>query len=123
MGILDWLMAFITKLVENRIVLAVVVGLVFALAVTQWLKFVLLKTKWLPDPDKWILQAAALPIGAVPTAVVLPHEMEFLIRCLIGVVVGASAPYAYNLIQAMLWKVAPSVAEKLSVNPYKEDGK
>lgn len=123
MNILDWLMGFVTKAVENRVFLAVVIGLVFALAVTQWLKFVLVKTKWLPDPEVWILKATALPLGAVPTIMVLPTDIELVVRILLGVVVGASAPYVYKVTTAILYRVWPQLEQRLSVNPYQDGDK
>ena len=120
--ILNDITAYLSALLANRPVMAVLIGLVFSLALTQWLKFVLLRTKWLPDPNRWIIRALALPIGAGATFAALPADMEWIMRLLLGMVVGASAPYVYQLMQAVLWKFAPEVAKRLSVDPYQGDG-
>lgn len=117
------LTAYLSALLSNRPVMAVLIGLVFSLALTQWLKFILLKVNWLPDPRRWIVKAVALPIGAAGTFAALPADMEFILRILVGVMVGAIAPYVYQIGTALIGKFAPDVREKLSVDPYgKLDG-
>lgn len=106
---------YLTKLVENRIGLSILVGLVASLALTQWAKFILLKTKWLPDPEVWIIKAVSLPIGAAATFLVLPNSIEWVVRLLIGISVGAVAPYVYRVIVAVL---PDSISKRLSVDPY-----
>lgn len=123
MNLIETITGYVSALLANRPALAVVIGLVFSLAVTQWLKFVLLNVDWLPDPRRWIIKAIALPIGAVATFAALPADMEIVLRALIGMATGASAPYLYQVATAVIGKFWPDVRAKLSVDPYgKLDG-
>ncbi len=118
---MEWLTgvtAWLSALLANRPALAIVIGLVFSLAVTQWLKFVLLHTAWLPDPKKWIIRAIALPIGAAATVIALPADFEWVVRILIGIGVGAVAPYVYRIVTAVLYRIWPQLEPRLSVDPY-----
>lgn len=120
---LNDLTAYLSALLANRPVMAVLIGLVFSLALTQWLKFILLHVNWLPDPRRWIIKAVALPIGAIATFVALPNSIEVVLRALIGVATGASAPYIYQVGTAIIGKFWPDLRQKLSVDPYgKLDG-
>ena len=110
--------AYLTALLNNRPALAIVIGLVFSLAVTQWLKFVLLRTHWLPDPKKWIVRAIALPVGAAATFVAFPESIELEVRALVSVCVGAAAPYVYQLVTAVLYRLWPQIEPRLSADPY-----
>lgn len=114
------LTAWLSALLDNRPALAVVVGLVFSLAVTQWAKFVLLHTHWLPDPKRWIVRAIAMPLGALATWATLPDAMPHRIRILVGVTVGAAAPYVYQLGTALLYRLWPQLEARLSADPYGE---
>lgn len=123
MDLLKSITDYLSALLANRPVMAVLIGLVFSLALTQWLKFILLNVHWLPDPRRWIIKAVALPIGAVATFVALPNEVEAILRALIGLSTGAVAPYVYQVGTAIIGKFWPDVREKLSVDPYgKLDG-
>lgn len=113
-GLTDWL----TALLSNRPALAVVLGLISSLALTQWAKFVLLHTDWLPDPQRWIVRAIALPVGATATYLTLPDTTEPAVRVLIGLAVGAAAPYVYQVVTAVLYRLWPSLEARLSVDPY-----
>lgn len=119
MNLIETITEYLTKLVENRIGLSILVGLIFSLALTQWAKFVLLHTAWVSEkgkaPDVWVIKAVALPVGAVPTFLILPDSIEWVVRVLIGVSVGAVAPYAYRVIVAVL---PDSISQRLSVDPY-----
>lgn len=116
--ILNGITAYLGALLANRPVLAIVLGLAFSLGLTQWLKFVLLHTRWLPDPQVWIIKAIAMPIGALTTFLALPPETAPLLRLLIGVGTGVSAPYVYRLITAVLYRLWPELEARLSVDPY-----
>lgn len=118
MDTLNGITAYLSALLTNRPALAIVVGLIVSLAFTQWVKFVLLHTPWLPDPRRWIVQAIALPIGAAATYVTLPDSIEWHIRGLVGLSVGAAAPYVYRVVTAVLYRLWPQLEQRLSVDPY-----
>lgn len=123
MDLLNSITAYLSALLTNRPVMAVLIGLVFSLALTQWLKFILLAVHWLPDPRRWLIKAIALPIGAVATFAALPADMEIVLRALIGMATGASAPYLYQIATAIIGKFWPDVRARMSVDPYgKLDG-
>lgn len=123
MDLLKSITEYLSSLLTNRPVMAVLIGLVFSLALTQWLKFILLNVNWLPDPRRWLIKAIALPVGALATFVALPSEVEVVLRALIGVSTGAVAPYVYQVGTAIIGKFWPDVRAKLSVDPYgKLDG-
>jgi hypothetical protein len=118
---MNWLKdlpGFLTAVLDNRFAPAIIVGLIFALALTQWIKFVLLRVNWLPDPRRWIIRAIALPIGALATYVTLPASVETVLRVMVSLSVGAIAPYAYEVITAVLVKFWPALEARLSVDPY-----
>jgi hypothetical protein len=119
MNTLREITAYLEALLQNRPVLAIAVGLVFALAMTQWLKFVLLRTHWLPDPKRWIVQALAMPLGASATFVVFPaKDAELAVRIIVALAVGAAAPYVYRLVTAILYRLWPQLEARLSADPY-----
>lgn len=120
MNLIETITSYVSALLANRPALAVIIGLVFSLAFTQWLKFVLLHVDWLPDPKRWIVRAVALPIGAVATYVAFPDGTPTEVRALVGVAVGAVAPYVYQVATAIIGRFFPEVQARLSVDPYGE---
>jgi hypothetical protein len=120
MTLVNEITAYLTALLNNRLVLAIVVGLVFALALTQWFKFVLLRTTWLPDPQKWIVRAIALPLGALACFLTLPEDMPLKVRVIVALAIGAAAPYVYQLATAVLYRGRPQLEARMSADPYRE---
>lgn len=117
MDILNAVTTYLSALLANRPALAVLVGLICTLGLTQWIKFVLTRSKRLPDPQRWILDACALPIGAVSTYLILPAEFGHTVRVLIGISVGASAPLVYVVITQILYRIWPGLEGKISFTP------
>lgn len=121
MDIINAITAYIEGFATHRIALAVLIGLAVSLAGTQWLKFVFLRVARLPNPTVLGIRAMALPLGAAATFVVLPHEMEWIVRAMIGLMVGLVAPYVYRLITAVLYRLWPDLEQRLSVDPYGDE--
>lgn len=112
---LDWLNEFLAAIdaaLAHGAALAIVIGLLVALAGTQYVKH-------LPifPLGKWWIRSLSLPFGFVTTFFMWPDHQLTAVRIFLSLAVGLSAPYVYQLVTAILYWKWPTIEQRLSANP------
>lgn len=102
----------INLLLQEGAALSVMLGLVIAIAGTQYVK----KLEAFPS-KKWAIRGLALPLGFVATFFTWPvHELN-AIRVFVSLAVGLAAPAVYKAFVSLIAIKFPDFAKRMSAEP------
>ena len=105
------LKAFDTLLLHKE-ALAVLLGLLVAIAGTQYVK----RLKWTTS-NRWWIRAIALPLGFFTTFFMWPVHQFNATRFFVALAVGVSAPMIYQGVTLALYWKWPQLEKHLSAKP------
>lgn len=106
------LLTAIDTALEHGAALSIILGLIVAIAGTQYVK----RLEW-TTANRWWIRAIALPLGFVATFFTWPAAGITGVRVFLALAVGLMAPMLYQFVTFLLYLKWPQLERHLSADP------